>query len=257
MIKKLSYKELEEKISNIQTELETKEKEINSILASFLSNISHDIRNPMNVIVGFSNLLSSPNFSQQQKDFFTEEINKSSDKLLRLIDNYILSAKIETNELKINKEELNPSEIMNEVLDYFHNKKQDSLHNNISYQELKINKLKDFKILTDRGIIKKAIINLVEHAKPDIRTSISIGFDIENGNSIVFFVGFVPLVQTGRDMKPDDENKFKFSEFHEESAISSFAITDKLIRKLGSKLQIKTNFGKESTFSFSLPLLLK
>ena len=63
-----------------------------NVKASFLSNISHELRTPVNVILGFTNLLTDPGYGEDQKKFFLQEINQNSKKLLRIIDNLIYSA---------------------------------------------------------------------------------------------------------------------------------------------------------------------
>jgi len=110
MHKKFSYSELEDKVSEIKEELAFKIDEVNRLKSSFLSNVSHEIRTPMNVIMGFSNLLSDPRYNQDQKNFFVDEINKNSKELLRLIDNIILTAKVETGNIKFIHDILNITE---------------------------------------------------------------------------------------------------------------------------------------------------
>ena len=61
--------------------------------------MSHEIRTPMNSIIGFANLLSTPQINNEQKDQFIQYIQSSGQILLNLIDDIIDVAKIEAGEI--------------------------------------------------------------------------------------------------------------------------------------------------------------
>ncbi|MCF8225361.1 MAG: HAMP domain-containing histidine kinase [Bacteroidales bacterium] len=70
----------------------------------FLSNVSHEIRTPMNAILGFSDLLKSENISENERDEYIEYISLNSNMLLKVVDNIIDFALLETNNLTFSKE---------------------------------------------------------------------------------------------------------------------------------------------------------
>jgi hypothetical protein len=87
-----------------QLEKAKKEAQESELLKSaFLANISHEIRTPINAMVGFTNLLSDSKISTSDRDNFIEHISKNSQKLLKLINHLIDLSKIETNQLPIQK----------------------------------------------------------------------------------------------------------------------------------------------------------
>ncbi|MDO8898677.1 MAG: ATP-binding protein [Bacteroidales bacterium] len=78
-----------------------KAEESDKIKSAFLANMSHEIRTPMNAILGFSDLLSSDEYTAEEKVEFVDMIRSSGKLLLNLINDIIDISKIEAGELKI------------------------------------------------------------------------------------------------------------------------------------------------------------
>ena len=70
-------------------EAKNKAEESDNLKTQFLNNMSHEIRTPMNGIVGFSDLLDTPNLSQEKRLVYTNIIKSSSNKLMHIINNII------------------------------------------------------------------------------------------------------------------------------------------------------------------------
>lgn len=261
MHKKLSYSELEDKVIEIREELAFKIDEVNRLKSSFLSNVSHEIRTPMNVIMGFSNLLSDPRYNQDQKNFFVDEINKNSKELLRLIDNIILTAKVETGNIKLNMTFCDIQNIMDELYNHFHKN-----INNHKKRNVKINLItklnnQDNKVFTDSLKLKHALFNLIENAiKFTINGLVEFGYEVNDENDIEFFVK-----DTGIGINGKDINKIfkKFTQLEEDDTRKDsglgigLTISDRLIQLLGGKLIVKSTLGKGSSFYFTIPLLVE
>ena len=257
MNKKLSYKELQNRVSEIQGELALKSEEVNKLKYSFLANVSHEIRTPMNVIVGFSNLLNDPNYDQDQKTFFIEEINKNSRQLLRLIDNILHTAKVESDNIKLNMDFCSINEILQSVYN-------DVIKGDIPSQNEKMPihlMLNDSpatdKIFTDSNKLKRILYNLVtNNIIASQGDSIEFGCIQNKSKSIEFFVQ-----NKGIGLNGTNNEKFNHTQddilFNENGLSSDLAITDKLVRLLGGKLIIKSTLGKGSSFNFTIPLLVE
>ena len=74
--------------------------ESDQLKSSFIANMSHEIRTPMNGIIGFSGLLNEPDLTEDKRKKFTSVIIKSSEQLLRVIDNIVEISRLETRQVK-------------------------------------------------------------------------------------------------------------------------------------------------------------
>jgi PAS domain S-box-containing protein len=78
-----------------------KASESDKLKTSFLSNMSHEIRTPMNAIVGFSQLMGTPNLSEEKKVLYIDQINHNAAQLLKLIEDIIEVSKIEAGKIQM------------------------------------------------------------------------------------------------------------------------------------------------------------
>lgn len=92
-------KEIEQALLNAKQ----KAQESDNLKSSFLANISHEIRTPLNGIVGFSGLLNNENLDKQTRTNYIGIITKSTEQLIRIIDDIVDLSKIEAGQLKIIK----------------------------------------------------------------------------------------------------------------------------------------------------------
>ena len=99
---------------NIEDALEIA-KSANAAKSSSLSNMSHDIRTPMNVIVGFSNLMEHELDNPQKMREYIQKIQTSSNHLLGLINDVLDMSKIESGENRMNIETFDLTEQIREI----------------------------------------------------------------------------------------------------------------------------------------------
>lgn len=83
--------------------------------STFLSNMSHDIRTPMNAIIGFTSLASAHLDNKERVRDYLAKIMSSSNHLLSLINDVLEMSRIESGKLHLNETECNLSEIMHEL----------------------------------------------------------------------------------------------------------------------------------------------
>ncbi len=222
----------------------------------FLANMSHDLRTPVNGIIGFIELLSDPELPADQRDEFLRIIKQSSSQLLNLIEDIIDISKIEANELKIKNEAFN----LNHVLEELHVVFDHQVDLSGKYIALKVHKKlpnNQAEILGDVYRLKQIFVNLLSNAlKFTEKGEINFGYEIENKN-IRYYVS-----DTGRGI-PSDKIPTLFKRFSQIDPVDErghngsglgLAICHGLVSLQGGKIWVESKPANGTTFFFSLPL---
>lgn len=88
----------------------------NASKSLFIANISHEIRTPMNAIVGFSQLLTTEDYSKEERMLFIETIQNNSDLLLNLINDVLDLSRIESGNMKFILKEVDLTQCVREAV---------------------------------------------------------------------------------------------------------------------------------------------
>ena len=88
----------------------------NRAKSEFLANMSHEIRTPMTAILGFSDLLATPDLPHGQRREFLEGIHRNGKALLELINDILDLSRIEADKLTLDKTECSPQQIIDDVV---------------------------------------------------------------------------------------------------------------------------------------------
>lgn len=152
-------KELEDK--NRELELAIKqEAKANRSKQEFLFNMSHDIRTPMNAIIGFTSLAQSHLDDKEMLDSYLKKISTSSEYLLSLINDVLDMSRIESGKLKIEESNVYLPSILDDI--------RDIVSSNVQKKQLNFNiytiDLKDENVLTDPLKLKQVLLNVVANA---------------------------------------------------------------------------------------------
>lgn len=232
-------------LGDLQTSLEFKSK--------FLANMSHELRTPLNAILGFSQLLLDESYGKindKQEDFLTD-INSAGDHLLSLVNTVLDLSKIEARKMAIDPEEIDLAELIKEikaVIKPLYTQK--SLELNIK------NIRQDETIFADHLRFKQILYNLLSNAiKFTRKGSISLEFSQDNDN------WKFKIIDTGIGIRETD-NHVIFKEFGRakdteinqiQGAGLGLALTKKLIDLHSGKIWFESEFGKGTTFFFTIP----
>ena len=235
-----------------------KAEESDKLKSAFLANMSHEIRTPMNSIMGFADLLCEPDLDEKTKKMLTTHINSSTDTLLKLIDDIIDIAKIESGQLSINKCECSIKELFNKLAPIYFDKKTALEKEHI---EVFINQPDNDEIFyTDPLRLHQVLINLTNNAlKFTEKGTIEIGYNTSNKNGTDVITFYVK--DTGIGIS-EEEKKIIFKRFSKienkkqklyRGAGLGLAICTNLIKLLGGELWVESEKDKGSAFYFSLP----
>src|SRR5574344_366062 len=136
---------------------------VNNAKNSFITNISHDIRTPLNSIIGLSSSLKDDNDIKTMKEDINDLYNASNN-LLDIVDSLSSISKIDNNEVKIGYTSYNFRILFNDLVGYVN----DNNINNIKFT-YDIESSLPKTIYGDKGIITEAIENILNMALKDLK----------------------------------------------------------------------------------------
>lgn len=231
----------------------------NNAKSDFLANMSHDIRTPMNAIVGMS-FIAKANIGDQMKVLdCIEKIETSSKLLLSLINEVLDMSKIESGKLVLSEDDVNIGNLMEELVVMMQpdtKKKQHALHAHIT-------DLQHENVVGDNQRIKQVMMNILSNAikyTPE-KGLVSITIkekDLHDGTGIYTFI----FEDNGRGMKPEFLEKiflpFERANDTEISTIQGtglgMSISYKIVRMMGGNIKVESEYGRGSRFTIELPL---
>jgi PAS domain S-box-containing protein len=229
-----------------------KAEESDRLKSAFLANMSHEIRTPLNSIIGFSDLLFDPDFDEEQKKTFAENISSSGNGLLAIITDIMDLSKIETGQVKFHKSKFSINRVVSDI------------HREYVFQaskkgiELLIDPLnpEDIFIESDEDKLRQVLINFVTNALKFTES----GF-IEMGVRDQGDCVYLQVKDTGIGI-PEEYHDKVFERFRQVESANSrkyggnglgLAISKSLVEMLGGKIGIESVQGKGSTFYFTIP----
>jgi CheY-like chemotaxis protein len=228
-------------------------------ISTFISSLAHELKNPLNSIIGFSEILQGKNISEEEKINYLKHINGSGQDLLHLLNDLIDLSKIEANLLEIHFSSIY---LNNELLDIQKNY-LDKLYR-IRGDNVKLtldvgNDDPKFMLVTDLIHFTQVFNNLIDNAiKYTEEGEITMGYQLKSKNRIRFFVR-----DTGIGMSEEElENIFEEYELaHQKMKVTKagrgigLAISKKLTHLLKGEIGATSIPGKGSEFYFTLPRL--
>lgn len=221
--------------------------ESNRIKSAFLANMSHEIRTPLNSIVGFSSILAGE-VSEEERVEYLSIIEQNNDILLQLINDILDLSKIEAGTLEYVYANIDINKMLSEI--------EQAAKIRMSDNEVAIitsMPLPELLLYTDQRRITQVINNFISNALKFTNSgSITIGYDLPADDYVRFFV-----TDTGTGI-PSDKietvfNRFvKLDSFKQGTGLG-LAISQNIIKELKGEIGVESEFGKGSTFWFTLP----
>ncbi|MCI8622477.1 MAG: response regulator [Provencibacterium sp.] len=256
-------REQEEHTQRLQDALASAES-ANQSKSTFLSNMSHDIRTPMNAIIGFSTLLMRDAENPQKVREYTRKVSASSQHLLSLINDVLDMSKIESGKMVLNINEFELADIIMAVDTVIRPQaaaKKQTL-------DISVTGLQHEHLLGDETRINQILINLLSNAVKYTQEGGHIEFRIQGlgasaGQTSDKFQGLKIIVKdNGYGMKPEFcERIFDAFSRAENSTTNKvqgtglgMAITKNTVEMMGGTIHVESEYGKGSTFTVRLEL---
>lgn len=220
---------------------------------AFINNISHEVRTPLNGIMGFSEMLLNPGFTDEKKQQFNEIIKKSGSRLLKTITSYMDISLIVSGNMEVHAKPCAINPLLDELFEEYNRlckeKDLDLVLERPTIPE-------DLQINTDPEILKKILVNLLDNAlKFTRRGAITYGFK-KTAGAIDFFVS-----DTGIGIEKD-KLKIIFDSFIQgdealtrgyEGSGLGLSISNGLTKLLGGTINLESRVEEGSVFSITFP----
>ena len=251
----LEYISISFDITQLKSELK-KSEEARRAKSAFLAAMSHDIRTPLNGILGFSRLLQNQNLEKSIQSSYIETINKSSLSLLGTINEILDISKIENGKLELENQYFNCALEFEIVVELFSSLANEKNIDYVFYLDPKLPK----KLFGDVLRIKQILTNLISNAIKftPIDGEICVDIKVLELTDVCKYSISVKDNGIGID-KNSQESIFKPFEQANKRIASKFggtglglSISHNVLTLMNSAIKLQSAPNKGSTFSFIL-----
>ena len=221
---------------------------------AFMNSISHEVRTPLNGILGFGELISTPDIKDVDKALYLKILNTCSDRLLKTINDYMEISLIVSGNQDVRVDLFSPGDLLGEVkLSFSPVAKAKNLKIKIVKPEI----FNDLLLSSDPELIRKIIFNLVDNAiKFSQEGTIELGYQVNPG-----FVQFY-VRDEGTGISEDKHVQiFEFFMQEDQSSTRKFegsglglSIAWGIVELLGGRMWVESVKGAGSTFWFTIPV---
>ena len=219
-------------------------------MAQVLTNISHDIRTPLTVLKGNSEMLSNITNDPSMPEnvhAMAAKIDRKADDLISTINDYFTMSKIASGDLPIKLKKENVSRLCQDtILDYYDLLEQKQFEVDIQIPDTPIFAYTDNEAL--QRILKNLIDNAIRHGGDG--KYLSLRLTTSNGNSII------EIEDHGNGMSPQQQKQI-FARNYTTARKSSgsglgLAISKRLAEQIGAELEVHSVQNEQTTFSIIL-----
>ena len=235
----------------------------NRAKSTFLSNMSHDIRTPMNAIIGFTTLASANTGNEEKMKDYLSKILSSSNHLLSLINDVLDMSRIESGKINLEEQEANLSEIFHDIKTIIGGQ----IHAKQLELYMDVMDVMDEDVLCDKTRLNQVLLNLLSNAikftpaggMVSVRVAQLPGAPEGKGQYEI------RVKDTGIGMSREFAEKI-FEPFERErtSTVSKIqgtglgmAISKNIIDMMGGTIEVHTEQGKGTEFVIRLTLRLQ
>ena len=232
----------------------------NKAKSAFLLSMSHDIRTPMNAIIGFTNIALHQNMVSDIHDSL-EKVQKSSNHLLSLLNDVLDFSRIESEKVTISPEPVDITQLTDNVQAIMNG----LLYNRDLKFEVHRESLKNPYVLADVVRIREVLVNLLGNAVKFTKDGGEITLDISSypGSDEKHIITRYVVRDNGIGMSEEFQKKL-FDPFSQEDDANArthykgtglgMAITKKYMDMMGGSIAVESKKGVGSTFTVEIPM---
>ncbi|MGN1066508.1 MAG: response regulator, partial [Candidatus Fimimonas sp.] len=235
----------------------------NRAKSSFLSNMSHDIRTPMNAIIGFATLAAANVTEAEKVKDYLSKILSSSNHLLSLINDILDMSRIESGKIQLTESEANLSDMLHDIKTIIgvqiHAKQLDLF--------MDVMDVVDEDVYCDKTRINQVLLNLLSNAIKFTPSGGTVSVRVAQLPNAPEGKGLyeIRVKDTGIGMSPEFVEKI-FEPFERErtSTVSriqgtglGMAISKNIVDMMGGTIEVLSEMGKGTEFVVKLALKLQ
>ena len=228
---------------------------------TFLNHMSHDIRTPMNAIVGFTDIALKLKPDREVENYL-KKIRQSSEYLMTLMNDVLDISRIESGKLEYKPVPVDLGDMVNTVLSIA----RGYTENRDLIFTVSIEKLKNPYVMADELRIREVLLNIISNAVKFTKDGGTISFAAESrpGKDEQHIIVRFRISDTGIGMSEEFQTRI-FDEFSQENngARTSYkgtglgmAIAKRYVDLMGGKIEVSSRQGVGSTFTVEIPLLI-
>ncbi len=240
----------------------TKQKELLRMKENFVASVSHELRTPLaivkqNISILLDNVAGELNEKQAR---LLDRAGRSIERLNRMVNNVLDFSKLKSGRIELCIEDVNPSEIVDEIVETYRDwAGERGIHLSAKHEN-------EYPLVSlDRDRIVQVLVNLVGNAIKftekggDVKIATGLKRSGGGGKGTMS----VSVEDTGPGI-PEDEIDRIFEEFHQVNREShssgmkgtglGLPISRKIVELHGGKMHVRSEVGKGSIFSFTIPV---
>lgn len=237
-------------------------KQANQAKTLFLANMSHDIRTPMNAIIGFSAIAAGQIDDKERVEDCIDKIQIAGNHLLGLINDILDMSRIESGKVALQEEEDNISDIIHDTVNMIQNQMKEK---KINFQ-VDVHEITNEFIIVDAMKLNRIFNNILGNAMKFTPEGKSVTFSIRQKKEAPNGFGSYEfcIKDTGIGMSEEFIKKI-FEPFEREQSVTQtkiegtglgMAITKNLVDMMGGVITVHSKKGEGTEFVIDMPLRL-
>ena len=225
--------------------------------SDFLARMSHEIRTPMNGIIGMTEIALKPGQSEERRTDCLQKVRSSSHYLLGLLNDILDMSKIESGKMGLVAGEFDLAELVSDLRGVV-GSRFEAKHQRLVYDV----RIEHTRFIGDSMRLNQVLINLLGNANKysgdgtDVVLSVSEAVEGPQLSAVTFAV-----TDHGVGVSPEDAQRI-FEKFEQVDTTDArqqgtglgLAISNRLVHLMGGRIELQSELGRGSTFSFTVKL---